>query len=288
MTCRPNLLVNRPLVGALVGRFAICLVLTAGVADAETLRCTFVDKDGVWLKDVETRLTRLDDRGKNAGDPKHRDSDQEGVIEFRDLDLGTYRFEAQLKTFISTETTLQLEAETNLKRVLLRKKEFDQFNKEAKQALESGDYQTAIDRLMVLVTALPNKVLLRANLARAYAGALDHEKALAEADAAAAIDAKQFSTLRQELQKRMLPELGQNAMYAMDFAAAAVHYEALREIDPEDPVAHQGLALSYGHLGRFKEAVEAVNRAIELDPNNAQLVAIKNALESNAAAAEGR
>ncbi len=268
-----------------IASLAVCFLLIPCVADAETLRCIFVDTDGARLKDVEIRLTRLDARGKNAGDPIYLDSDEVGVIVIRNLDPGSYRFEAQLKTFISMERTLQLQGETDMKQVLLRKKEFDQLNKEAKRALESGDYQTAVDRLMVLVTAHSDKAVLRANLARAYAGRLDQKKALAEADAAAAMDAGQFSTLRQELQKRMLPDLGQEAMYDMDFATASAHFEALRDIDPEGPLAYRGLALSYGHLGRFKEALEAVNCAIELDPSDAQLAVIKNTLENNAAAA---
>ena len=284
MTYRPKLPANRSLLGKVVGRLVVCLALTAGVTDAETLRCTFVDKAGVRLHEVETRLTRLDDRGESAGEPGYRESDQEGLIEFLDQDSGTYRFEAQLNTFISMTRTLQLQGKIDLRQVLLRKGQFDQLNKEAKRALENADYQTAIDRLMILVSALPDRVVLHANLARAHAGALDQEKALAEADAAAAIDAKRFATLRQELQKRMLPELGQKAMYEMDFAAASIHYKALREIDPKDPLAYQGLALSYGHLGRFKEALAAVDRAIELDPSNPQLAVIKSALENNAAA----
>ena len=268
-----------------IASLTVGLLLIPCVADAETLRCTFVDTRGVGLRDVETRLTRLDARGEDAGDPRYSESDENGLIEFSNLDPGAYRFEAQHKIFISTERTLQLQGEADLKQVLLRKKEFDQLNKQAKRALENGDYQTAIDRLMVLVTAHSDTAVLRANLARAYAGRLDQQKALAEADAAAAMDAGQFSTLRQELQKRMLPDLGQNAMYEMDFATAAAHYETLRDIDPEDPLAYRGLALSYGHLGRFKEALEAVNRAIELDPSDAQLALIKNTLENNAAAA---
>ena len=266
-----------------IASLTVGLLLIPYIADAETLRCTFVDKDGAMLKDVETRLTRLDVSGKNAGDPRYRESDEVGVIEFRNLDPGSYRFEAQLKTFVSMERTLQLQDETDLKQVLLRKKEFDQLNKEAKRALETGDNQAAIDRLEVLVTSLSNLAVLQANLARAYAGRLDQQKALAAADVAAALDANQFSNLRQELQKRMLPDLGQEAMYDMDFATASAHYEALRDLDPEGPLAYRGLALSYGHLGLFKEALEAVNRAIELDPSDTQLVLIKDTLENNAA-----
>ena len=274
-------------VGRVFGGLTVCVILTACIASANTLRCTFVDKAGARLKDVETRLTRLTDSGQAAGDPRYRVSDEQGVIEFLDLDPAVFQFEARLKSFVSTETTLELRDAINLKQVLLRKKEFDQFIKEGRRALGSGDFETAIDRLVALVTALPNRVVLHANLARAYAGTLDYDKALAEADVAAEMDARQFSNLRQELQKYMLPELGQNALYAMDFETAAVHYEALRAIDPEDPLAHRGLALSYGHLRQFKQALEAVNRALELDPSDIELAVIRETLEHNAAVAEG-
>lgn len=272
----------------ILGGLALLVLLTAYIASASTLRCTFVDNNGAPLKGVEVRLTQLNDGGRTVGDSWHRNSDKQGSIEFRDLDPSGYRFEARLKAFVSIRTTLELGDAVNFKQVLLRRKEFEQFHKEAKRAFESRDYETAIDRLVGLVAAVPNKVILHANLARAYAGALAYADALAQADVAAEMDPKQFSNLRRELQRSMLPELGQKALYALDFETAAGHYEDLRTIDPEDVLAYRGLALSYGHLKQFKKALEAVNRALELDPSDAELTMIRETLEYNASVDEGQ
>jgi tetratricopeptide (TPR) repeat protein len=50
---------------------------------------------------------------------------------------------------------------------------------------------------------------------------------------------------------------------------------------PED--AHR-VALAYGHLGRYEEALQAIHRAIELDPGNAALKDVQAVLKNNAGA----
>ena len=56
-------------------------------------------------------------------------------------------------------------------------------------------------------------------------------------------------------------------------------FKELRELAPYDPVAYEGLGLALGHQGKIQPALEAINKAIELDPDNPKLPEIKRALE---------
>jgi Flp pilus assembly protein TadD len=80
----------------------------------------------------------------------------------------------------------------------------------------------------------------------------------------------------------LLRGAGEKALKARDFKTAVDKFTALRELNPQSGDAYHGLALAYGHLGRFKEALEAIDQAIKLKPGDANLPAIKKALEANA------
>ena len=49
-----------------------------------------------------------------------------------------------------------------------------------------------------------------------------------------------------------------------------------RLIDPNDPVAHNNLAVVYYQRGLYKEAIEELEKALELNPDNQE---IKNKLK---------
>jgi tetratricopeptide (TPR) repeat protein len=50
------------------------------------------------------------------------------------------------------------------------------------------------------------------------------------------------------------------------FQRAAEKYRRILETDPENALAHQGLAECLNSLGQYEEAAEECNRALELDP----------------------
>ena len=244
------------------------------------LTCTFVDKKGNPLESVETRLVRLDAEEENEKRGTYRQSDPEGRLEYGGLQPGSYLFQAQLKGFMPLRMIVQMPATEHLHRVLLRRKEFDDAEKTALQSLNSQDFEKAVQGLETLAGHYPEDATLHDNLARAYAGALDEKKALAAADKAANLD-PDFSSTRNTVRKLMLRASGQNALRERDFETAAERFNALKELDPENPAAYEGLALAYGHQGEFGKALHAIRRALELDPENAALRKIEAILEAN-------
>lgn len=59
---------------------------------------------------------------------------------------------------------------------------------------------------------------------------------------------------------------GAQAAQAGDFTAAAKHFAAAAEVDPDSPRAHGSLGAAYARLERFAEACAAYERALELAP----------------------
>ena len=245
-----------------------------------SLICTFVDKKGTPLESVETRLLPLDREDEKAKREEYRKSDPEGRLEYSDLQPGSYLFQAQLKGFMPLRMIVQMPAAEQLHRVLLRKKEFDASEKTALESLNSQDFEKAVQGLETLAGHYPGDATLHDHLARAYAGMLDEKKALAAADKAANLDPG-FSSTRNEVRKLMLRTSGQNALRERDFKTAAERFNALKELDPQNPAAYEGLALAYGHQGEIGKAFHAIGRALELDPDNAALKKIEAVLEAN-------
>ena len=242
--------------------------------------CTFVDQKGNPLESVETRLVRLDGKEEKEKRETYRQSDPEGRLEYSGLQPGSYLFQAQLKGFMALRMIVQMPAAEHLHRVLLRRKEFDGAEKTALQSLNSQDFEKAVQGLETLVGHYPEDATLHDHLARAYAGMLNVKKAFAAADKAANLDPG-FSSTRNEVRKLMLRTSGQNALRERDFTTAAERFNALKELDPQNTAAYEGLALAYGHRGEFEKALHAIRRALELDPDNAALKKIETILEAN-------
>ena len=263
------------------GTLAVLAVILLGFrAVPPSLDCSFVDKKGNPLESVETRLVRLDGEEEKEQRETYRQSDPEGRLEYSGLQPGSYLFQAQLKGFMPLRMIVQMPAAEPLHRVLLRRKEFDDAEKTALQSLNGQEFEKAVQGLETLVGHYPEDATLHVHLARAYAGMLNVKKAFAAADKAANLDPG-FNSTRNEIRKLMLRTSGQNALRQRDFTTAAERFNTLKELDPQNAAAYEGLALAYGHQGEFGKALEAIKRALELDPDNPALKKIETILEAN-------
>ena len=255
-----------------------CLVLVPVLA-AEPFLCTFFDRNGKPLRNVEVRLRVIDEDTVSDMPPLFRKSDKEGVAEFPELLPGSYILEAQLRNYVPTRQFVTAGTDPSVQRTLLRVREFERIEQKIHRDLDNSEFLDAVQGIESLLEFYPEDALLHDTLARAFAALDDEARALEAARAAARLEPEEFGEAELRVQRMLLSSRGEQALQGFNLNAARDAFEALREIAPDDPVAYEGLALTYGHLGMLDQALEAIQRAMDLDPDNAQLREIRRVLQ---------
>jgi tetratricopeptide (TPR) repeat protein len=237
----------------------------------------FTDEQGDLLRDVQTRLTP-------AGTEKHQfqKSNKKGEAIFRDLASGAFELRAQLKDHMPLKWSVQLSRERTLELTLMTQQGFDRMDKEATDEINGREFSKAAATLEKLLKPYPLDAELHDHLARAFAGMGDEEKALAQAKEATQLDPHYSGSLL-EVERFILTARGNKALQNQDFPKAAEAFESLVRLAPQDATAYYGLALAYGHQERFQQALPAINRALELDPQIDSYRQAKATLEAHAA-----
>ncbi len=213
-------------------------------------------------------------------EPLYRKSGDDGIVEYPQLLPGKYIFEAQLKGYIPMKRVVAAGVDTSLQRTFLKTGEFERLERKALKEMDAGRFEDAVEGLETLVGHYPEDAVLHDALARAYAGLHDLEKALAAARLAQEHNPERFPDSEKAIQRTILQRQGEEALQAYEFEAAEAVFRELREIAPEEPIAYEGLAIACGHQGKLDEAMEAIKRAIELDPDNPKLKEIRGVLEN--------
>ncbi len=251
--------------------------------DAADLRLTFADNQSRPLRDVETRLVSSAESPETETNGQYRKSDKAGRVAFESLEPGRYLVQAQKNSYTPLRLVVDLNEDTTRTQVLLKNSQFEDLEEQAAALGKEGRAQEAIEALEDLLRHYPEDELLHNRLAFQYAALGEAEKALAAAQRAAGGDA-QFSATPAQIERILLRASAEQALHDRDFPTAIEKFEALTRADENDPAGFHGLALAYGHAGRFKEALASVDRAIELDPDNEALPQIRTVLEINSQA----
>lgn len=262
---------------ALLGLMASVVFLAENTWAAK-LRCEFRDEGGKPLKNVEVRITPV-----GTEEHQFKKSEKTGEAVFPGLKSGLYELLAQAGDRMPTKREVQVDGDQTVDQTLLTQKEFDQIEKEAKDAINSEDFSRALSLLEKLIADYPDDALIHENLGLAYAGQQQEEKALAEAAKAAQLD-PQFAGSRDLVQAFLLRERGQSALKSQNYPAAIEAFEKWVRIRPQDAQAEYALALAYGHQGEYPKALAAINKALELAPQNESYRKVKEILETNAGA----
>lgn len=257
--------------------------LLAGLAllpalGAEPFLCTFVNRNAKPLGNVEARLMAVGNEDAADLPPLYRKSDKKGVVQFPELLPGEYMLDAQLRGYVSISQRVTAGQDFHVHRTLLRKNEFERIERRARQDLDASEFLSAAKGIESLLEFYPEDAFLHDTLARAYAGLDDEARALEEARIAARLDPESYGGADLRVQTMLLRSRGEQALQGFDLKAALDAFVSLKELAPDDPVVYEGLALTYGHLGRIDEALAAVARAMELDPDNPQLAEIQRVL----------
>lgn len=253
------------------------VILLAPQLRAASLVCRFTDEQGKLLRDVQIRFTP-------AGTETHQfqKSNKKGEAVFHDLAPGAFELRAQLKDHMPLKWSVQLSQEQTLDLTLMTQEGFGRIDKEAADEINGKEFSKAAATLDKLIKTYPMDAELHDHLARAYAGMGDEEKALAQAKEATQLD-PQFSDSPVQVERFILIARGDKALENQDFPMAAEAFESLVKLAPQDAKGYYGLALAYGHQERFELALPAINKALELDPENDSYRQVKAVLDAHAA-----
>jgi len=245
---------------------------------AANLTVKFADPGGRALPKVNVRITHMLTKRFEEGV-----SDGQGQVAIAGLTDGKYELLAQLKSFFPIKEEVELTGDRVLERVMFNQKFVDRANKEVAEAVEKGEYAKAAETVERLLKLFPDSAALHYNMAVAQGGLMNEEKATAEIDTAIRLEpGTKYQDKKREILRDLFRELGQKALNEQDFPRAASLYRKLTEIDPQNAQAFYGLALALGHQKKYPEALEAVDHAIKLAPNEQQFQKVKELLEINA------
>jgi Flp pilus assembly protein TadD len=243
---------------------------------AISLNCTFVDDQGKALRNVEIRLTPV-----GAEAYQFKQTSKTGQADFRNLTAGSFELRAQLKEHMPLKREITISADQTLSLTLMTLKEFHGLEQKAEQAFNARDFSKALGIYEKLLATYPDDPTLHFNLARIYAALLQEDKAVAEVEKAGHLH-PEFNDRKIEIERYVLLQQGQSALQSLDFKKAIDSFSKLISMDPKNAQAYYGLALAYGHQENYKEALGAINKALELDPQNKDYMNVKTILEKSA------
>lgn len=116
-------------------------------------------------------------------------------------------------------------------------------------------YDDAITALKRAIELKPDDETAVNNLGYAYGMKEQYDEAFKQFDKALAINPRSQSAYR---------NIGRFNLERRNYEGAVSAIRKYIEISPDDHIAHSTLAVAYGHMGRFAEALEAVNKSISL------------------------
>jgi tetratricopeptide (TPR) repeat protein len=137
-------------------------------------------------------------------------------------------------------------------------------NAQGNDYLAKGDYQKAVKNYEEALTLAPENAVYHSNLALAYLGLHEAERAADAWKKALELDPENV-----EYQHQMNNALGNDYLVKGDYQKAVKHYEEALTLAPENAVYHSNLALAYQGLRDGTRSIEAWKKALEHDPENA-------------------
>jgi tetratricopeptide (TPR) repeat protein len=243
---------------------------------AATARVHIVDHQGVPVDAAEVRLVN-----SQSGEAKSKMSVTNGDAEFDHLGAGTYQVTAVRPRFVSGEISpvsigdsdvaieIRLAPEDALKKLV----------SDANEAFKKKKFQEAADQYAKAVMFFPKDASMWAYLAKSQQMINETSKAMESAKQAARYDPAKYDSLEKEVVGAGNYEAGKKYLAQKEFSRAADSFSLSVKDDPTYAPAFYGLALSYANQDKYPQALENVQRALKLDPSNAQYKSIEQRLK---------
>ncbi|MCI0422583.1 MAG: tetratricopeptide repeat protein [Acidobacteria bacterium] len=264
-------------------QFAVVFALFMAMpfeAMAAKVKAKFVDHDKKPILKAESKLVE-----KNSGKEYFGKSNKKGEAEFEKVEPGEYQLYAQSQGYMPNKSDWLTvpEKEASFTLMLVGEEYYRKSEQDGNTALTQGKFAEAAGHYEKLLELMPKEAVIWSNLAKAYVGVQQPQKAREAAQKAATLDAKQYGDLEKQLNALLSLEEGRQALEGRDFAKAVSALTQALSVDPSNADAFYALALAYGHQKKYPEALKNIDEALKLRPNEAGFLEVKRILTHNAA-----
>jgi len=247
-------------------------------AVAAKVKAKFIDQDKKSIQKADCKLVE-----KNSG-KEYFGKAKKGESEFDKVEPGEYQLHAQSQGFMPNKSDWLTvsEKETSVTLTLVAEDFYRKKEQEGNTALSQGKFAEAASQYEQLLELMPKEAVVWSNLAKAYVGAQQAQKAREAARRAAALDPTQHGDLEKQLNGLISLEEGRTALEKREFAKAVTALTEALSVDPTNAEAFYALALAYGHQKKYPEALKNIDEALKLKPNEAGYLEVKRILTHNA------
>ena len=223
------------------------------------------DHQGELVEGAETRLVSV-----QPGVDVIAVSSKTGEVQF-DVASGPYKLMIRKAGFlpvVSREVTVG-DTAFSVEPKLVTKLALDKLTKDAEEAVKKKKHKEAAELYKQVLVYFPQDGGFWANLAAAYRMDNDLGKAMEAIETALKYDT-QFQDLHKEIVGTAAYEAGKKQLAQKEFPKAVDSFRKSVKADPSYAPAFYGLALSYANQGMYPQALENIQKAVELAPNDAQ------------------
>jgi len=248
-------------------------------AVAAKVKAKFVDQDKKTIMKSESKLVE-----KNSAKEYFGKVNKKGEAEFDKVEPGEYQLYGQSQGYMPNKSDWLTvpEKEASFTLTLVAEDYYRKKEQEGNTALTQGKFAEAAGHYQELLELMPNEAVIWSNIAKAYVGAQQSQKAREAAQRAATLDPKQHGDLERQLNGLISLEEGRVALENRDFPKAVSSLTQALSVDPTNADAFYALALAYGHQKKYTEALKNIDEALKLKPNEAGFLEVKRILTHNA------
>ena len=254
----------------------VCLLGALARAD-NTLTCTLQQEDGVPAAKLEVTLIHT---GSNK-QWKKKTSDK-GAVEFKGLPDGTYRLTGELQGYLLTNGEgLQLSgnATKTCSPVFVSVNKMNALLTDAMEAVRTNKLDVAVAKSKEAITIAPSIAEAHNMLAVAYAYSGNETDAAAEVKKAAELNPEKYKDMVNKIQLTALDTQVKQLEAKKDLDGMLKVYERMMTVTDEKATVYFNMATAYGRFNKFEDALKYIDKAIELDPKDAEFQQMKVRLQ---------
>jgi tetratricopeptide (TPR) repeat protein len=243
------------------------------------IRLRAIDDEKKPLQNFESRIQNIQTKQVSAG-PK----DKKGEVHFENTAPGQYQVFIQKKGYITAKSQVVEIGDRGVEVSLIIPKEelLQKMEEEGRVAFEAQDYPKALEKYQAALELVPWEIPMRQNVMLSLVRLNQADKAREIARQALVYEPDEFPKKEKEIMSTVSFEEGKLYLEQQKFDKAVVSFVEALQGDPGNGQIYYGLALAYGHQGKYPEALRHIDEAIKLSPGEANYVEAKNMLLSNA------